>query len=364
MTREKILANDMNEALREVKERFGSDAYILETRTIRERIPGTMNSDKKVELTVSLAAPSKVDRKELPPLHLGKDGRFIDEAPSLESELQRLDTLLAELEIQEERLENVDQHAYPLAEELRDWGLFNSTVTRLTQDFEQEIPTVDQQNPQVALDRLASTLRFAGKMKVKELRGIHALTGPPGSGKTSLALKLADRVAGTGARVALLAFGPRHAGEIARLEEASTSLGLEVAMAEDENTLVGAIRHLLSRDLILLDMPPLEDTQWDLLEKVEDALHREPVFRHLVVAADAGWRDMEGAAGAADFLAVTRTDRDAAIRPALDLLPLGEFNLGFISAGAETDSSLEMANAENMIRPLEQRVLRRQAMSG
>jgi flagellar biosynthesis GTPase FlhF len=364
MTREKILADDMNEALREVKDRFGSDAYILETRTVRERIPGTMNSNKMVELTVSLAAPPKVDRKELPPLHLGKDGRFIDEAPSLESELERLDTLLGELEVHEERLEDLDQHAYPLAKELRDWGLFNSTVHRLTQDFEQEVPTVDQQNPQIALDRLSSTLRFVGKMKVNELRGIHALTGPAGSGKTSLALKLADRVSGSGARVALLAYGPRHAGEVARLEEASRRLGVEVALAEDENTLVGAIRHLLSRDLILLDMPPLEDAQWDLLEKVEDALHREPVFRHLVVAADAGWRDMEGAAGAADFLAITRADRDAALRPALDLLPLGEFNLGFVSSGAETESSLEMADAENMVRPLEQRVLRRQAMSG
>ncbi len=364
MTREKILADDMNEALREVKERFGSEAYILETRTVRERIPGSMNSRKQVELTVSLAAPPQVEREELPPLQLGKDGRFVSEAPSLESELLRLDTLLTEIEEHEERLEKMDKQGYPLERELRAWGLFDGTIDRLARDFEQEVPEVDQSDPQVALDRLSGMLRCVGKMQVADLRGIHALTGPPGVGKTSLALKLADRVTGSGARVAFLAFGPRHAGEVARLEEASRRLGFEVALAEDENTLMGAVRHLMSRDLILLDMPPLEDTQWDLLEKVEEALHREPVFRHLVVAADGGWRDLEGAAGAADFLAMTRADRDAALRPALDLLPLGEFNLGFVSSGGDVDSPLEVASAENMTGPLEQRVLRRQAMNG
>jgi len=354
MTKELILAGDMNEALKKAKTLYGPEAYILDKRTIRERIPGTMRVRSRVELTVGMSAPGERPGSEL--RYGASPDLSVSEGASLEIELKRLDSIVGEMEEQAARLESREESAYPLESILRDWGLFESTIQRLRRDFEQEVPLVDRANSEAAVSRIRESLRLVGKMKLEELRGLHALTGPPGSGKTSLAIKLADRVASTGAGVVILCFDPRHCGEAARLEEAAGRYGFEVALAGDPVTMLGALRHLLDRDLVLLDMPPLEERHWDMLERVERSLHREPLFRHLVVAADGGWRGLEPAAGVSDFLAVTRADLDSAIRPALDLLVHGDFNLGFISAGREPGSPLTLAEEETLLEPLKRRI--------
>lgn len=363
MTSQKIIADDMNSALKEVKIRFGSDAFILDSRTVRERIPGTMSTRSQVELTVSLQSPAKVRRDDLPPLQLDGSGRFVDEGPSLDAEIERIEKLVSDIEKHEQRLAGLDG-GYPLLAQLRDYGLLESTIQRLATDYEEEVPQVEKGDPHVAIARIRGALRCVGKMKMKDMRGVHALIGPPGSGKTSLAIKLAQRVGGAGRKVVVLAHAPRHEGEVAHLEAAANRFGFEIAIAEDQVSLMGALRHLLSRDLIILDMPPLEDGQLDLLTRVEENLHREPIFKHLVLAADGGWRDLSATATAVDFLAVTRVDRADALRPAIDLMDQGEAVIGFLSMGSDAESPLETARAEELTAPLESRVLKSQAMTG
>jgi len=363
MNNEKIIADDMNAALREVKERFGPDAFILESQTLRERVPGTMKTRSRVELTVSLQSPAEVGRKDVRPLELDAHGRFIDEGPGLEAEIRRIEKIVSEIEEHEGQLRGFGS-GYPLLGELRDYGLFESTIQRLVQDFEEEVPRVEHENPQVALERIRNILRCVGKMKMKDLRGIHALVGPPGVGRTSLAIKLAQRVSDAGRKVVILGYRPGHEGDVARLEAAARELGFELAVAEDQVTLLGALRHLIQRDLIILDMPPLESEQWKLLDRVEENLHREPIFKHLVLAADGGWRDLAEAATESEFLAITRADLSDALRPALDLMAHGEASVGFISSGPKYDSPLEIARVEELSSQLESRVLKSRAMTG
>jgi len=357
MIKEKIVAQDMNAALREVKERYGSEAYILESRTIRERIPGTMNTRKQVELTVSLQPPLTLRTDAGAPLLPDYSGRGFGELPSVEAEIRRIERIVEEIE-ERELAAAGGKAGYPLLDLLREYGLFDETLDALIREFEDEVPQVEHGNEALAIERIQKRLRCVSKTRIRDLSGVHALLGPAGSGKSSLALKLAAHAASSGAKVVVLGYAPRHGGEVRRLEEASRYLGFEVALAEDANTLLGALRHLQSRDLMLLDMPPLEQGHWDVLTQVESGLRSEPIFRHMVLAADGGWRKMRDQVASADFLALTRADQDDALRPALDLLDHGSFNLGFISSGPDPDSPLDLANPVELMAPLMSRMTR------
>lgn len=363
MNSEKIVASDMSEALRVIKERYGPDAFILESKTLRGREPGSLIPRSQVELTVSMQAPPPSSREF--PVMAGYDGTggLAEGKSSVSEELTRLESMLAQLETLETHLADSSREGYPLDGQLRDYGISQVRIRELARDFEEEVPLVDQKDPEVALHRLGACLPCAKKMKVDGIRGVHVLMGPPGVGKTSLALKIAGRVSEAGASVVILAYGPRNTGEVRRLEEAARSLNFEVALAQDPQTLLGALRHLSLRDLILVDMPPLAEEHWELLSNAERTLHGEPLIRHLVLPADGGWRRMAEIARRVDFLALTRTDLDDALRPALDLLGRGSTALAFLSAGAEPESPLELARASQLLSPLTEILERSRAAS-
>ncbi|MBN2169914.1 MAG: hypothetical protein JW819_01180 [Candidatus Krumholzibacteriota bacterium] len=345
MTKQIIVAPDVRTAMREVKERYGEDALILDTRTRRSRESGSLQGAREVEITVGLAGPEAPAR-----------------ARSVADELDRLEALLAELEAREASLRAREATlgdgaappaAYPLDEALEDCGVSAATRRRLAADHEMEVPPVDQADPGRARERLAAHIRCVEAMDLADLRGRHTLLGRPGAGRSTLALKLAARAARAGVDTLLIAHAPGHPGEAVRLERAAEAAGFAARLTADDEALLATLAGAGDRELVLVDLPPLAKDQWELLSRAEAVLAGEPLLRHLVVPADGGWRGLETAASRCDFLAISRADLGVPLAPCLDLAPAGDFTTTFVGSGPGMDGGLSLAQAPILLVDLE-----------
>ncbi|MDP6669208.1 MAG: hypothetical protein QF492_04785 [Candidatus Krumholzibacteria bacterium] len=346
MNSQTIHASDMGDALRLVKERLGPDAYILDCSTRKVKEADSLLPRQEVILTASRQAPESVacnsaySRKPLP------------EHQRVSDELLRLENLLQALEEQELKLQSPEKRAYPLESYLREFGLWEKSIRHYAQDFEAEAPAVNLGNRNAAIERLGDLVRIPQKIDPDKLRGIHLLLGNPGVGKNSLARKVAWQVAQTGSRVAVIAYGNREDAELSSLSECGREGNFDTAFAPDPESLLSALAHLSEMSLCLVIMPSLEPAQWDLVRSLERGLGDAVLHVHLLVAADGGWRGLEDAVSRADFLSLTRSDRDEVLRPVLDLLPYGDFRLGLISSGTGEDSGLSLADPSTLFRAM------------
>lgn len=119
-------------------------------------------------------------------------------------------------------------------------------------------------------------------------QGVAAFVGPPGSGKTTLVLRIAaEAQRSRGARVRIVTFDTRRVGRIELLRRHGAVLGIEVA-----GVLTGrdAERLLAAGDgLTLIDTPGFAGGEEDKLDRLGRCLRRESALEiHLVVPAVTG----------------------------------------------------------------------------
>lgn len=330
-TEQTVVARDLRSALRQVRERFGPDALILETRTRQRPVAGALRMAEEIEVRVAL--PGSLERASEPT------------AP-LAAELARLESLLSVVEAE---LDDRENSRYPLAAPLATLGLLPETLARLAADHAEEVPPVEQAKLGPALDRLAFALPCLEAMAVADLRGYHALLGAPGAGRSALAAKLCARAAAAGASAVHIALAPMHAGERHRLEALAIAGGHEAVLAPDAGALVEALRYLERRDLVIVDMPGFSLDQRALLERAAAQAGVPMLLRHAVLPADGWARFAPGLQEAAHYLAITRTDLADPLRIALDLTQAGAPLLSFVAGGTALGSSLELAQPAGLL---------------
>ena len=324
MTEQTVVARDLRSALRTVRQRFGDEALILETRTRRRPLAGSLRLADEIELRVGLPGPS--------------DGPGRAER-SLAAELERLERLIADMEAALTQPEP----AYPLAAALGELGVLPETLARLSADHADEVPPVDQERAEPALARLALALPCLEAMAAADLRGFHALLGAAGVGRSTLAMKLCAAAAANGTDAVHLAFAPAHPGERMRLEAEAMAAGHEVVLATDSAALGEAMRYLQRRDLVIVDMPAFQPDQLGLLERAAEAAGVPMLLRHALHAADGWARLAPGLGEAAHYLAITRADLADPLRLALDLTPGASPLLSFVAGGREPGTPLALA---------------------
>jgi flagellar biosynthesis GTPase FlhF len=346
MIKETVVARDMNIGMKMIKETYGEDALILDSRVRRSRRPGSLELIEEVEIDIAMGVtPEKLVQGD----QVEAGGR-----QTLPTEIKRLEEIVVEMELQLEQEQEVGESEvipYPPAERLLDLGVDEGTVRQLARDHEEEVPRVDLESFELAVKRLGDGISCVEDMKLRDLRGFHALMGGPGAGKTALALRLAELVASGGnCQVVVLSYDPAHPGEAVRLEQRAEQGGFEAALAPDREALLGAMRYLADRDLVILDMSPHQESDWSLLTDLEQVLDGEPILKHLVVPADGAWRGLDEKMGNCDFLALTRTDLGEPLIPALDLAR-GEnaLSVTFMLAGACSDAGIALASSARLV---------------
>ena len=337
--------------MKHIKERFGQDALILDTRTRLSRKPGSIELCEEVEVEIGLDKRGKtMAMREA--ASVGRDRPMAAASPrAMAEEIDRFEILVGALEQQAELLPGAQQN-WPLRERFERLGLWPGVIAELSEEFGNSVPPANQNDPAVAISELRRQLRCVEDMEIGSLRGRHALLGPPGAGKSVLAAKLARAIAGHRGKAVLVSYAPEHPGERVRLEELAASGGFETVIAPDPDGLRSAINYLRDSDLIVVDMPPIAPGQLELLESIESTGQREPLLRHLVLAADGGWRRRENLLTGMDFLALSRCDLAEPLLPALELSAVGDFSLSFLSGSRETDRELKLAQPDEMLRVL------------
>ncbi len=343
MIEKKIVAHDVRSALKTVKDLYGEDALIIDTRTRRSPREGSLQLEEEVEVRVMVPEDLAQPDPAAPPA---------TDAANLENEVKRLEDLVLEIETQMSEMEAVGRH--PLTESLRELGLSWEARQSIASDHSEEVPPFEQGDTAPALARLAKYLPCVEAMALTDLRGHHALLGLPGAGKSALARKLAATLSGEGVSVALISFAPAHAGERVRLQKESEDHGYEAVLAGDERALMEAVEFLAGRDLVILDLPAFEEGQVAMLERAEVLLNGAPLLRHLLLPADGFAAEPESALQAAHYLTISRADLSDPLRRALELGVKRAGLLSFLSTGGG-EHGLSLANPERLLAGLERR---------
>ena len=109
-------------------------------------------------------------------------------------------------------------------------------------------------------DTLVSNLPAA--KTAPDWRGVHALCGPSGVGKSLMCARLARQTAQTlhSERVALVSFSDTRAGAWSQLQLLATQAGVDAYRAKDMATLELLLEELKDHDSIIIDTPGLDFT--------------------------------------------------------------------------------------------------------
>ena len=150
---------------------------------------------------------------------------------------------------------------------------------------------VDHINTMTDLDEAKEALRLHLTKSLGEnwaklpQRGVHAIAGPAGAGKTLMVARLARAAAERkGAEsVAVISFSDQRAGAWSQIQMLCAQSGVDCLRANDPETLKTLLSELGQRRLVLIDTPGVQTA-----EKLQQIIECCPeLSAHLIVPADA-----------------------------------------------------------------------------
>ncbi len=203
---------------------------------------------------------------------------------------------------------------YPLAGSRHLAGLPVEDRGRLTRAFREATSPRAWRSRTAALAHLESLLPTWPLQDISEMRGVHVFLGSAGSGKTTMALKVAHRLTRAGQRIGLLALFPQSPERLAAFREAALRVPAPALFAQTDAQLNKAVQQLASCDTILIDTPcllsqPARSRRMARLGLLQESstvlhyclcLHHARAFRRRELAA--------AAAHGVDFLALSHVD--------------------------------------------------------
>jgi len=150
---------------------------------------------------------------------------------------------------------------------------------------------VDHINTMSSLDEATEALRLHLTKSIGEhwaklpQRGVHAIAGPAGSGKTLMVARLARAAAERKGveSVAVISYSDQRAGAWSQIQMLCSQAGVDCLRANDPETLKMLLSELGQRRLVLIDTPGVQ-----VMEKLEQIKTCSPEIQcHLIMPADA-----------------------------------------------------------------------------
>ncbi len=150
---------------------------------------------------------------------------------------------------------------------------------------------VDHINTMSSLEEATDALRLHLTKSIGEhwaklpQRGVHAIAGPAGSGKTLMVARIARAAAERKGveSVAVISYSDQRAGAWSQIQMLCSQAGIDCLRANDPETLKLLLSELGQRRLVLIDTPGVQ-----VMEKLEQITSCVPEVQcHLIVPADA-----------------------------------------------------------------------------
>jgi len=341
-----VRGDTQQEALANVKRRYGPQAAIVESREVRERSQDTLEERRVIEVVVALDFQGEMSPQ---PEAYGLSA-------ALAHEIVRIEDLVTSLEVGQEEQPDPDQvllDSYPLASGLLRAGVGRPATLHLARQW--RASTVD--GVEIDARRHIMEQIHTSRGGWTNFGGCHVLIGESGSGRTALCMGVARELSKRNEKVLVLMVGTRNKGEIRLLQEQARVLGVDAAILRQGQELVRAESYFSRYSAVLIDTPAVGPS-----ERQDSSLHRalaenERYHRHLIVPvdADAGtdprlWKHARD--WSCDWVALTRSDLAARPGRVIEIAMASPCPLSMQSSRRNGETSVEIVTGEMLINRL------------
>ncbi len=255
----KLLVDSLQEAVEEVKTLYGSEAVILSTRVVKQKILPFLPFPKRSKLEITIGIPDKEDFTT----ELKKEETLYQEISRLKENLKEVMEIVKK---QKTEKEEVKRDEFESEYSIRALYLINKLINRgVTRDIAQKIVEsacgydfelkrldLKGENIESLVEGFSKNIKLVENFP-EEGFNVIALLGPTGVGKTTTIAKLAYMLKQKGKSVGLITIDSYRVGAVQQLQTYANIMELPFRTADTPYRLRECIGELSSLDMVLVD---------------------------------------------------------------------------------------------------------------
>ncbi len=255
----KLLVDSLQEAVEEVRALYGSEAVILSTRVIKQKLIPFLPFPQRSKLEITVGIPDKEDFAE----ELKKEESLYQEINKLKENLREVMELVKRQRLEKEEIKRDELEgeysirALYLMNKLINKGVSRDVAQKIVEsacgyDFELRRLDLKRENMDSLMEGFSKNIKLVENFP-EEGFSVIALLGPTGVGKTTTIAKLAHVLRQWGKKVGLITIDSYRVGAIQQLQTYANIMELPFRVADTPYRLRECIGELSSLDMVLVD---------------------------------------------------------------------------------------------------------------
>ncbi|MFN3976344.1 MAG: flagellar biosynthesis protein FlhF [Aquificaceae bacterium] len=255
----KLVVDSLQEAVEEVRALYGSEAVILSTKVIKQRLIPFLPFPKRSKLEITVGIPNKEDFAT----ELKKEESLYQEIKRLKENLKEVMDLVKKQKLEKEEPKKDDLEseysirALYLMNKLINRGVARDVAQKIVEsacgyDFELKRLDLKGENIESLIEGFSKSIKLVENFP-EESFSVITLLGPTGVGKTTTIAKLAYMLKNKGKRVGLITIDSYRVGAVEQLRTYANIMELPFRIADTPYRLRECIGELSSLDLVLVD---------------------------------------------------------------------------------------------------------------
>ncbi len=256
----KLVVNSLQEAVEEVRALYGSQAVILSTRVVRQKLLPFLPFPSRSKLEITVGIPDTEDFAQ----ELKKEENLYQEINRLKENLREVMEFVKKQRIEKEEVKKDELEgeysirALYLMNKLINRGVSRDVAQKIVEsacgyDFELKRLDLKGENLDSLVEGFGKNIKLIENFVEEEGFRVITLLGPTGVGKTTTVAKLAHLLKSRGKKVGLITIDSYRVGAVEQLKTYASIMELPFRTADTPYRLRECIGELSSMDLVLVD---------------------------------------------------------------------------------------------------------------